>query len=66
MALSERTVKLHFKLIRLVRGAVNAWELWVEDEAVELGLFKLLKEADPRRVHVNNHQSSAQLGRDHS
>jgi hypothetical protein len=63
--MNERTVKLHFKLIRLVRGAVNAWELWAEDEAVELGLFQLLKEADPRRVHGNNHQS-AQLGREHS
>lgn len=45
------TLKLHFKLIRMARGMLNAWEVWAVDEAIEVGLFELIKDADPVAYH---------------
>jgi len=33
--MSQATLKLHEQLIRLVKGAVKAWEEWLNDRKLE-------------------------------
>lgn len=59
--MKERTLRMHFKLLRLGRGMLNLWETWLCDEAIDVGLIEVVKDADPVLYHRAIQKSSAPL-----